>query len=133
MLNARHLILPALSIGVVFGAHAIRPANLDEPAAAAQLEELTREIAACPELASLANESLLRDEGILSAKSADLLAQEAEHCRKQRKHIAQADRYRLAYSAFKAMIASNTGSSLAANTLSISADQPERITLEPMI
>ena len=92
----------AVTLSGCFAAQAllIDPQDL---ASAAQIEQLTSQLAICPELASDVADALDLHHGQLPNMLAEQLTQQAQHCERQRRHLPASARSQMAYTALAAL------------------------------
>ena len=87
-----------------FAAHALFSASGAEIVAAAQVDQLTRALAVCPELSTEAARRLDDSGGVLTHDAWQGLMQESRHCARQRRQLPPTAHYRLAYSGLKGLL-----------------------------
>ncbi len=97
------LLIPTLCL--VWSAHAVLREDPTSLASAADIEALTQQLAACPELASTVAGTLDAEQGLLSKLVVRQLHQATDACLARRAQLTTPDRYRLAYSSLKALVA----------------------------
>lgn len=95
-------LVAAVTLSGCFAAQAlfIDPQDL---ASAAQIEELTSQLAICPELATNVAGALDQHQGQLPNVLAEQFTQQAQHCERQRRHLPASARSQMAYTALAAV------------------------------
>lgn len=102
------LLVAAVALSGCFAAHALL--NVDPLAgiSPAQVDDLTRRVALCPELASQVATQLDESFGHLTQGAWKALMRSARECGGQRRTLDERARYRLAYSGLKALLGDQT-------------------------
>ncbi len=116
MLSPLHkFVFAAATLSGCFAAQALF-VDAQDLASASQIEQLTSQLAICPELATSVAGALDQHQGQLPNALAEQLTQQGQHCERQRRHLPASARSQLAYTALSALAHDGANGALSVTT-----------------